>query len=403
MNEESVTISKSLNKALDRMTSAGNSIGIISIGKESKGVFAIADTIKEDTPKTIKDLHDLGIQCVMLTGDNVQTAEKIASQIGIDKVIADVLPGEKAQAIKELQESLNDDQYVAMVGDGINDAPALAQADIGIAMGTGTDVAIDSGDIVLVKGTLDKVVESIRVSKQTMKIIKQNLFWAFGYNLIGIPIAAGLLFLPFNVLLSPIIASAAMAMSSVSVVSNSLRVKSLTQKNKYISDFIFFTFILAFIGGLGSLLIIFNKEEEKEVHLHAGFKIYSENQLLDFSGAEYVYFSPCGLDDKTEIRVEDKVHLHNNDGDIAHIHAEGVTWVNLFESLKIEGLLERDYDVYLNGEKVSDETLNETINSFDSIVVDVENDSTEKFNPEYVSESRIMEVEESVEGCSSSN
>jgi len=144
--------------------------------------------------------------------------------LGIDEVFAEVLPGEKAEKIRELQ--LNG-QIVAMVGDGINDAPALATADIGIAMGTGTDVAIATGDIVLVKGTLEKVVESIDVSQKTLLVIKQNLFWAFGYNIIGIPVAAGILFPFFGILLSPIIASIAMAFSSVSVVGNSLRLRYL--------------------------------------------------------------------------------------------------------------------------------------------------------------------------------
>lgn len=160
-----------------------------------------------------------------MTGDNLTTAHAIAGQIGIDQVLAQVLPGQKAEEVKKLQGTDKTRKIVAMVGDGINDAPALAQADIGIALGTGTDVAIQTGDIVLVKGSLDKVVESIYISRETLQIIKQNLFWAFGYNAIGIPIAAGILYLPFGILLSPILASMAMALSSVSVVLNSLRLK----------------------------------------------------------------------------------------------------------------------------------------------------------------------------------
>jgi len=163
----------------------------------------------------------------MLTGDHQKTAATIAKSLNIDHVIAEVLPTEKASQIKNLQTKLPKGSKIAMIGDGINDAPALAQADIGIAMGTGTDVAIESGDIVLVKGTLDKVIETIKLSKATMVIIKQNLIWAFAYNVLGIPLAAGLLYPLLNILLSPIIASVAMAFSSVSVVSNSLRLKKV--------------------------------------------------------------------------------------------------------------------------------------------------------------------------------
>jgi len=194
------------------------------------GVIGIADAIKHGAKEAIAKIKSMNIIPVMLTGDNSKTAMVIAGELGIDTVIADVLPQDKVNKIKELQNARSasgHNNIVAMVGDGINDAPALVQADIGIAMGTGTDVAIESGDIVLVKGTLDKVVESILLSKMTLRIIKQNLFWAFGYNLISIPIAAGLLYPTFGMVLSPVIASAAMAFSSVSVVSNSLRLKLL--------------------------------------------------------------------------------------------------------------------------------------------------------------------------------
>jgi heavy metal translocating P-type ATPase len=196
---------------------------IMSIDDKAIALFGLADTIKDDSKDTIRIIHKMGIKAVMLTGDNKQSAKLIADQLGIDKVIAEVLPQDKSNTIKALQTETKG--YVAMVGDGINDAPALAQADIGIAMGTGTDIAIETGDIILVKGSLDKFVESIEISRETMKTIKQNLFWAFGYNIIAIPIAAGILYPLVGVLLSPVIASAAMVFSSISVVLNSARLK----------------------------------------------------------------------------------------------------------------------------------------------------------------------------------
>jgi heavy metal translocating P-type ATPase len=224
MEENSIKLDPELSKKADAFISEGNTTIYMAIDNQHVAVFALADTIKKESKEAISELHDMGIKVVMLTGDNQKTAEAIAEQLDIDEVIAGVLPKDKAEKIKALQKD-EGERVVAMVGDGINDAPALAQADIGIAMGTGTDVAIEAGDIVLVKGTLDKVVETIKLSRMTLTIIKQNLFWAFGYNVIAIPVAAGILYLPFGILLSPIIASAAMAFSSVSVVLNSLRIK----------------------------------------------------------------------------------------------------------------------------------------------------------------------------------
>jgi len=218
-------------------------------------VFAIADVVKDDAKEVVEELHRLGIQAAMLTGDDATTAKSIAEQIGIDRVEANVLPQDKVAAIQKLQKESGG--LVAMVGDGINDAPALAQADIGIAMGTGTDVAIAAGDVVLVKGTLNKVLETIELSRLTLEVIKQNLFWAFGYNVIAIPVAAGLAYPAFGVLISPAIASAAMAMSSLSVVANSVRLKSLTTSNRIFSNTLFYLAIAAFIatvGYMGTLL-----------------------------------------------------------------------------------------------------------------------------------------------------
>jgi Cu+-exporting ATPase len=179
------------------------------------GLIAIADAPRDTSKATVSNLRALGIQVAMLTGDNRATAERIAKELGIDTVFAEVLPGQKADKVKELQ---SHGKLVAMVGDGVNDAPALAQADLGISMACGTGVAMEAGDITLMRDNLTGVPEAIRLSRRTMRIIRQNLFWAFAYNTIGIPVAA-------LGLLSPMLASAAMALSSVTVVTNSLRLK----------------------------------------------------------------------------------------------------------------------------------------------------------------------------------
>lgn len=210
-------------KKLEEIVTQGKTPVFLTDSHNVISVLGIADTIKDGIKETIGKLHKLGIRVVMITGDNKKTAKYIARLANIDNVIAGVLPSDKALKIKELQ---NQGRIVAMIGDGVNDAPALAQADVGIAMGTGTDVAIETSSITLLKGDFSKVLKTIKLSKFTMRTIKQNLFWAFIYNVIGIPIAAGVLYPFTGIMLNPIFAGMAMAFSSVSVVSNSLRLKT---------------------------------------------------------------------------------------------------------------------------------------------------------------------------------
>jgi len=209
-------------KIIEQYTSQGKTPVILAKKDEILGFVMVADEIKIESKKAVADLHKLGIKVVMVTGDDEKAAKYIASLVGIDEVIAHVLPQDKLEKIKELQRK---GHIVAMAGDGVNDAPALAQADVGIAMATGTDVAIESAGITLLHGDISKLVKAIRLSKITMRGIKQNLFWAFFYNIVGIPLAAGLFYPIFGWLLSPVFAGMAMALSSVSVVSNSLRIK----------------------------------------------------------------------------------------------------------------------------------------------------------------------------------
>ena len=200
----------------------GQTVMFVSVDGQVTGLLGIADPIKETTPEAIKQLHEVGIRIVMLTGDSRTTAEAVARKLNLDEVVAEVLPNQKAEIVKRFQ---SEGRKVAMAGDGINDAPALAQAQVGIAMGTGTDVAIQSAGVTLVKGDLRGIVRAIRLSQATMGNIKQNLFFAFVYNSIGVPIAAGVLYPFFGILLSPMIAAAAMSFSSVSVIGNALRLR----------------------------------------------------------------------------------------------------------------------------------------------------------------------------------
>ncbi len=208
----------------DKLRHDGETVMFVVIDKQAAGLISVADPIKQTTPAAIKALHEEGLTVVMLTGDNQKTAEAVAKKLGIDDVKADVLPAQKAEAVKQLQA---DGHIVAMAGDGINDAPALAQAQVGIAMGTGTDVAMESAGVTLVKGDLQGIVRARRLSRGVMKNIRQNLFFAFVYNTVGVPIAAGVLYPFFGLLLSPMIAALAMSFSSVSVIANALRLRNL--------------------------------------------------------------------------------------------------------------------------------------------------------------------------------
>jgi len=218
MNDNGVQIAAHEEK-VSGLESHGKTVMLVAVDRKPVGLIAVSDTIRENAAAAIGQLHQMGLETVMITGDNRRTAEAVARQAGIERVLAEVLPDDKAREIRGLQES---GKVVAMVGDGINDAPALAQADIGIALGSGTDVAMESGDVVLVRNDLRDVVEAIRLSRYTITKVKQNLFWAFAYNSLGIPIAAGILYPWTETLLNPIIAAAAMAFSSISVVTNSL-------------------------------------------------------------------------------------------------------------------------------------------------------------------------------------
>ncbi|MBU0886630.1 MAG: HAD-IC family P-type ATPase, partial [Alphaproteobacteria bacterium] len=213
-----------LEEIADMLRQDGATAILAAIDGEPAGIVAIADPVKETTPAAIRALHADGISVVMLTGDNRTTAQAVARKLGIDRVEAEVLPEQKAAIVKQLRE---EGRVVAMAGDGVNDAPALAAADVGIAMGTGTDVAIESAGVTLLRGDLMGIVRARRLSEATMRNIRQNLFFAFIYNAAGVPIAAGVLYPFLGILLSPIVAAAAMALSSVSIIGNALRLRAV--------------------------------------------------------------------------------------------------------------------------------------------------------------------------------
>ncbi|AWM31650.1 heavy metal translocating P-type ATPase [Hymenobacter nivis] len=223
LTDEGVTLSPELTAQAEQLLSQAKTLLYVAVAGQAVGLVGVADTVRDTSVAAIKKLQALGIEVVMMTGDNPQTAAQVAGQVGITRYFAEVLPADKAGKVKELQ---GEGRIVAMVGDGINDAPALAQADIGLAIGSGTDVAMEAAGITLMRSDLNGVVTAIELSRQTIRTIKQNLFFAFVYNTLGIPIAAGLLYPFFGILLSPMLAAGAMALSSVSVLTNSLRLRS---------------------------------------------------------------------------------------------------------------------------------------------------------------------------------
>lgn len=227
MEENGVYMLSALADA-EALSGAGQTLMYIAVDGKLEALMAAADTLKATSRNAVGKLKSMGIDVYMITGDNRSTAEAIAKEAGIDNVLADVLPGDKAGEVKKLQQG---GKRVAMVGDGINDAPALVQADIGMAIGTGTDVAVESADVVLMRGDINEVWAAIALSRATIRNVKQNLFWAFIYNLAGIPLAVGVFYAFGGPLLNPVFAGAAMALSSVSVVSNALRLKRFKVRN----------------------------------------------------------------------------------------------------------------------------------------------------------------------------
>ena len=215
-------------KVAERLGNEGKSPLYAAIEGKLAAIIAVADPIKETTPAAIKALHGLGLKVAMITGDNARTAQAIAARLGIDEVVAEVLPDGKVEAVRRLKAEHG---KVAFVGDGINDAPALAEADVGLAIGTGTDIAIEAADVVLMSGSLQGVPNAIALSRATIGNIRQNLFWAFAYNTALIPVAAGLLYPAYGILLSPVFAAGAMALSSVFVLGNALRLKAFKVAN----------------------------------------------------------------------------------------------------------------------------------------------------------------------------
>jgi Cu+-exporting ATPase len=224
LKEQGVANADALAAKADPLQSQGQTAMFVAIDGQAAGIISVADPIKASTAEAIRSLHELGLKVLMLTGDNRRTADAVAKTLGLDNVEAGVAPGDKHARIEALR---REGKVVAMAGDGVNDAPALAAADVGIAMGTGTDVAMESAGITLVKGDLAGLVRARRLSAATMGNIRQNLLFAFLYNALGVPVAAGVLYPSFGLLLSPVIAAAAMALSSVSVIGNALRLRSV--------------------------------------------------------------------------------------------------------------------------------------------------------------------------------
>ncbi len=232
MSSQKITLDKRISAQMEQLEENGKTVMILAVDGSVKGLIGVADTLKEQSKQAVEKLKELGMKAVMITGDNQRTARAIAKKVGIENCLAEVLPEHKAQEVKKLQK---EDKKVAMVGDGINDAPALTQADVGIAIGSGSDIAKEAGQIILVKDDPRDIISAFDLSKKTMQKIKQNLFWAFIYNALGVPIAAGVLYPGWKILVSPELAALFMAVSSISVTVNTLLLKRYQPKQFFSS------------------------------------------------------------------------------------------------------------------------------------------------------------------------
>lgn len=313
---------------LQELEDAGKTAMILADKQNVLGIIAVADTVKETSKEAVEQLHSMKIDVYMITGDNKRTAQAIAKRVGITHILAEVLPEQKAYEVKKLQES---GKKVAMVGDGINDSPALAQADLGIAMGGGTDIAMETGGIVLVRNDLRDVVTAIQLSRSTVSKVKQNLFFALFYNVIGIPIAARL-FIDWGIVLRPEFAGLAMAFSSVAVVTNSLLLKGFhPQKRNWLSDIapifmgLFFTALFFGFITISSARTSANPDPN---HTHADFAVFIDGNRIDFSQEKYM---STDTDPKHPF-----THVHDGNGNVMHRHKPGVTIGEFFASLNIK-------------------------------------------------------------------
>jgi Cu+-exporting ATPase len=317
-------------KILEKLEGEGKTAMLLANEKAILGIVAVADTVKETSKEAVQTLKKMGITVYMITGDNKRTAQAMARLVDIQNVLAEVLPEDKANEVKKLQEQ---GKKVAMVGDGINDSPALAQADLGIAMGSGTDIAMETGGIVLVKNDLHDVVTAIKLSKATVGKIKQNMFFALFFNVIGIPIAARA-FMHFGIVLRPELAGLAMAFSSVSVVTNSLLLKGFQPlKRNWISDFapvfmaVGFTALFFFFAKISSVPAEAAAVNPDPNHTHADFSVYILDNKIDFSKQQYM---------SNEEKFLDKYfHMHDSIGTLIHRHKPGLSIGQFFTSLSI--------------------------------------------------------------------
>ncbi len=326
MERENIPLGN-IESKMQELEDAGKTAMLLADAHTVLGIIAVADTVKETSKEAVEQLRSMGIDVYMITGDNKRTAQAIARTVGITHILAEVLPEQKAHEVKKLQET---GKKVAMVGDGINDSPALAQADLGIAMGGGTDIAMETGGIVLVRNDLRDVVTAIRLSRATVSKVKQNLFFALFYNVIGIPIAARL-FMDFGIVLRPELAGLAMAFSSVTVVTNSLLLKGFhPQKRNWLSDVapifmgLFFTALFFGFVTISSAGTAVNPDPN---HTHADFAVFIEGDRIDFSQEKYM---STDTDPKHPY-----THVHDGNGNVMHRHKPGVTVGEFFASLNI--------------------------------------------------------------------